>query len=278
MKRVGDLIPSNEKQHLLMNQNRESIRYSMLIILKCIMSYMINIEYFTHAMGLAYCDEVSLRLNKCMHCTGDLEFVERIQKGTITAVVMKNATNLFVVFEGSREAMDWIIDTRVLLVGCPKISDVNTNAKVHQGFYNSYLSVRSKIWGIINRLNLEVIALGHSMGGSLASILALDVSNNSSVKLVTAESPRTGNQAFVDLLESRVDYVYRITNENDLVPFLPALALGYRHTKNEIWITSNSITFCVEAEDKNCIRSIWPNTDMSKHAVIRNISIGSCSE
>lgn len=63
---------------------------------------------------------------------------------------------------------------------------------------------------------------GHSLGGSLASITALYLANNTifpanRIRLVTFGEPRTGNVAFARAVEQQVPFRYRIVHRNDLV-------------------------------------------------------------
>ena len=242
--------------------------------------FSINIEYFANLIGLAYCSQESLTQNRCSHCTDDFQFIARLERRSTVAVIMRNQTHTLLIFQGSVTFSDWLSDAQILLVPVSELL-INTEnyfsqAKAHQGFYNAYLSIRQQIWEILDKLNLPVITLGHSMGGSLSTIAALDISKNYSVQLITAESPRTGNKAFIDLLQHKVPFIYRITNENDIIPFLPGLALGYTHTINEIWVHSNTTTICPHPDSKQCISSTWPRNSMQHHAFVGNIHVGGC--
>ncbi|KAL3072602.1 hypothetical protein niasHS_017576 [Heterodera schachtii] len=67
---------------------------------------------------------------------------------------------------------------------------------------------------------------GHSLGGSLASMTALYLVNQSMfpadrVKLVTFGEPRTGNLNFAKAVEQNVPFRYRVINRNDIVTNIP---------------------------------------------------------
>jgi pimeloyl-ACP methyl ester carboxylesterase len=67
---------------------------------------------------------------------------------------------------------------------------------------------------------------GHSLGGALATLLALDVAANSSAPfnnptVYTYASPKTGNPQFVSTYNHIVPDTVRIANRLDLVPKLP---------------------------------------------------------
>uniref|UniRef100_A0A914LST4 Fungal lipase-like domain-containing protein n=4 Tax=Meloidogyne TaxID=189290 RepID=A0A914LST4_MELIC len=67
---------------------------------------------------------------------------------------------------------------------------------------------------------------GHSLGGSLASMTALYLVNQTMfspdrVKLVTFGEPRTGNLNYAKAVELNVPFRYRVINKNDIVTNIP---------------------------------------------------------
>jgi pimeloyl-ACP methyl ester carboxylesterase len=73
---------------------------------------------------------------------------------------------------------------------------------------------------------------GHSLGGALATLLALDVGANTKLggilRAYTYASPRTGDPSFADTYNQVVPRTVRIANRLDLVPKLP-LPPVYEH-------------------------------------------------
>jgi len=70
-----------------------------------------------------------------------------------------------------------------------------------------------------------------SLGGALATLLALDVAANTAFKnptVYTYASPRTGDPSFANKYNQAVPNTYRIANRVDLVPKLPLPPL-YEH-------------------------------------------------
>jgi len=68
---------------------------------------------------------------------------------------------------------------------------------------------------------------GHSLGGSLASMTALYLVNQTifptdRIKLVTFGEPRTGNLNFAKAIEQNVGFRYRVINRNDMLTNIPA--------------------------------------------------------
>src|SRR5208283_4495565 len=77
----------------------------------------------------------------------------------------------------------------------------------------------------------SVTICGHSLGGAIATLLALDVAANTNFKdpaVYTFASPRTGDQVFVNTYDHWVPDTVRIANRMDLVPKLPLPPL-YAH-------------------------------------------------
>lgn len=90
---------------------------------------------------------------------------------------------------------------------------------------------------------------GHSLGGALATLFALDVAANAPGPfnkpiVYTYASPRTGNADFVKKYSQMVSTTYRFVDNVDLVPKLPlpdVPGLPYQHVCAEIKMDSLSL-------------------------------------
>jgi pimeloyl-ACP methyl ester carboxylesterase len=75
---------------------------------------------------------------------------------------------------------------------------------------------------------------GHSLGGALATLLALDLAANTKVPafrspvVYTYASPRTGDSTFANTYDHVVPNTFRFANRIDIVPKLP-LPPMYKH-------------------------------------------------
>ena len=80
---------------------------------------------------------------------------------------------------------------------------------------------------------------GHSLGGGLATLAAVDVALKFNVEseLYTFGQVRVGNQAYADYVEGLISKRLRFTNRRDLVPQLPPRFLQFRHFGPEVRIT-----------------------------------------
>ncbi|PAV70632.1 hypothetical protein WR25_02038 isoform C [Diploscapter pachys] len=73
----------------------------------------------------------------------------------------------------------------------------------------------------------RIWTIGHSLGGSLASMTALYLVKTGSfdaskIRLVTWGEPRTGNVAFAKEIEQLIQFRYRVVKKNDAITNLPA--------------------------------------------------------
>lgn len=82
--------------------------------------------------------------------------------------------------------------------------------------------------------------VGHSLGAAIALLdsvyLPLHLPSNTTFKTVTYGLPRVGNQAFADYVDANVGDVSHVNNEEDPVPILPGMFLGFHHPSGEVHI------------------------------------------
>ena len=124
-------------------------------------------------------------------------------------------------------------------------------AKIHSGFMHAYNATRLRpgIHAALERLFAEgpaagsprLLVTGHSLGAAMGTLAALDLQrafnlSADDVRVVTAGSPRVGNQAFARYYRSRVPQTTRLVNGRDLVPTLPPTRVGFYHVPSEVWI------------------------------------------
>jgi triacylglycerol lipase len=91
----------------------------------------------------------------------------------------------------------------------------------------------------------RLMITGHSLGGALATLCAIDVAANSKFHapiVYTIGSPRVGDAAFCNAFNRKVKYSWRIYNEVDLVTRVPPVTYvspitgrvwHYEHVRSE---------------------------------------------
>jgi len=88
----------------------------------------------------------------------------------------------------------------------------------------------------------KLILTGHSMGGALAQLMALEMHTRNTLPpnfwIVSFGSPRVGNPDFARVTNEQIMPArnIRFVNEADPIPWLPLRSSGFRHAGTEIWI------------------------------------------
>jgi hypothetical protein len=87
---------------------------------------------------------------------------------------------------------------------------------------------------------------GHSLGGALATFAAIDIKRKLDlsqrvVNFYSFGSPRTGNQAWSDYIQSLYPNggYYRVSHYTDIVVQNPPRPFGYNHAGDEVWYLNN---------------------------------------
>ncbi|MDU0204575.1 MULTISPECIES: lipase family protein [Paenibacillus] len=137
--------------------------------------------------------------------------------------IAESDTQIVIVFRGTSSTSDWISDAIARQTAYPYAKD---GGLVHKGFLDIYNSARKQIIAVMSKLSPRktLYLTGHSLGGCLANLCALDLTANTRFKepsVYTYGSPRVGNPAFSSLFNRRTGPRYRIYNTNDIVPELP---------------------------------------------------------
>lgn len=174
--------------------------------------------------------------------------------------ILPEGTATTIVFRGSESSEDWETDfntaleraqfdqkvIRELIVGpqdktYPYAGPSSSGALMHKGFVAAYFAVREQIHNYItNSAVTNIVATGHSLGGALATLCAVDIQYNFSDKVTieayTYGAPKVGNDGFRDSYNQRVPNSYRIVHGMDIVPELPRWWQGYRAVDKEFRI------------------------------------------
>lgn len=131
---------------------------------------------------------------------------------------------------------------------------------VHAGFLAAFRAnglgqrIISRVKGIIveagGETGWQVFLTGHSLGGALAALAALDMTRAFKgmgaaaprVRCYTYGAPRTGGQAFAREFNRRVEG-YRIVNSDDIVPKTGKLLFLFKHCGKQVRRVADN-TFC----------------------------------
>lgn len=86
--------------------------------------------------------------------------------------------------------------------------------------------------------------VGHSMGGALAHLCALDLATRfgpevgKRTHVYTFGAPRVGNAPFSAWSRQRVASYWRFTHARDIVPSVPPQLMGFHHAAREVWLVA----------------------------------------
>lgn len=167
------------------------------------------------------------------------------------------SSSIYIVFRGSEKRLDWntnfdleqdvvefdqkviqgqIVQERQQVY--PYAGRSRSGAMLHRGFSQAYMSVRDRIHEFLrNNPVSNITATGHSLGGALATLCAVDIQYNfadkAAIDIYTFGAPRVGNDGFKDSFNRRVPNSYRFIYGMDIVPALPRPWQGYGHVDAE---------------------------------------------
>lgn len=137
--------------------------------------------------------------------------------------IIESDNDAIIAFRGSLSRRDWITD---LGVAQTNYQFVPKAGKVHRGFYHIYSSCRDIILNTLDSMSphLKIYITGHSLGGGLAVLNALDVAVNTKYKnpiMLNFGAPRTGNYDFASVYNYFVKNSIRVVNDMDIAPKNP---------------------------------------------------------
>jgi len=175
------------------------------------------------------------------------------------ALLVRDARTIFVAFRGSCTGKNVLTDVTYgnddgTTAAYARGAGLPTELTLHRGFVEAYLSLRPRLLAAVEaELQREatehaasggegrpprpaLVLTGHSMGGSLAMLAALDFANVQPalrpLTTCTIAAPRVGDDRFAELF-SRVfpdaSHHWALQAAQDAVPHLPFAAWGFRH-------------------------------------------------
>jgi pimeloyl-ACP methyl ester carboxylesterase len=261
----------------------------------------------------AYCEVPDILAWNCSACGnatgGFVPFWSMEMSNDVQVFVGYDAIHEMAVvsFRGSKTLTNWLLNLEFAHTDSPFSECLN--CYVHRGFLDDYNSVAVQVFVAVNQIRAKygtkrVLVTGHSLGGVLATLAAIDLKLHDSygnVTVITFGEPRLGNAQFADPLLSfeHLRYAFplfcfqdfspvhrfanysdfmlpdhwRLVNNHDLVPHVPPENFGFRHDSVEVWYHNGTHTTCGPQEDSSCSNSV-PKYDLNvgDHLYYLNIS------
>lgn len=138
--------------------------------------------------------------------------------------ILESDDRIILAFRGTSSTTDWISDA---IASQEKYKCVKDAGSTHRGISNIYYSARQEILPALTKLSVSgkrLFVTGHSLGGALSTLSAMDVKKNAGFAhptVYTFGAPRVGDPEFAHAFSERVRDSHRVYNRYDAVPLLP---------------------------------------------------------
>lgn len=184
-------------------------------------------------------------------------------KPEVFGFIAESEDQIVVTFRGTRTFNDNESDQDLYQVPYPFVKQ---SGKTHRGFTCIYQSTRNDLIKEISKLpqSKKLFIAGHSLGGGLAVLAALDFAVNTKFRepfVYTYGSPRVADPVFASFFNKTVKNSYRILNVHDIIPTLPAKAylppftktgLYYRHVNKKYLLSFQLNSLAVRNHEIVC--------------------------
>lgn len=228
--------------------------------------------------------------NPATHGTTDVEVHDDLLSGLKFYVAVNHQRKSVIVsFRGSLSPQSLLVDAAVFFADYTDHPEAPEGASVHSGFLAAYNNLAPHVEDLVMPLlrpDYSIDMTGHSMGGSLAVLCALDFHRrikDANIRVFTYGQPRTGNRVFADFVSTvGIKHITRVTSKSDLIPNMPPKFMGYAHHCGEMHLTSDGRAppcnrkECRDAhcEDSQCIVRNWWKGNMIHHLKVWDIVFG----
>lgn len=148
---------------------------------------------------------------------------------------------VFIVFESTDGSMDWKDNFKFQMKSMYNAGKYGKRVRIHTGFKRQYGIIAETIETILKSFIKDyskVIVTGHSLGGAISTICALDLrekfKDDIEIACITFGSPRVGTRAFAKVFNKKIRTKYRYQYGQDLVCGVPCSIMGYWHVDRHI--------------------------------------------
>lgn len=221
-----------------------------------------ELVYQAYLANIAYCEKdpietwsCGLRCRKVSHVR-PLYFFENNTTDIAGYIAIDyKREEIYTAFRGTRTSQNWLHNFYYTLTTMPwkypTYGAGKGGPRVHQGFAMGYESISLDLIRLMVKIvkthpNYVVKTMGHSLGGCLATLFALELNEvlayKRTIHLTTYEAPRLGDEAFAALVRQRFpggvgqNKSIRVVHGNDVVVHVPPYFVGFRHAAREYFI------------------------------------------
>ncbi|KAJ9079046.1 hypothetical protein DSO57_1000681 [Entomophthora muscae] len=238
--------------------------------------------------GLSYCPDARVQAMDCKHCqkvpAAFHSFASNPKTTTHSVILLDKQQKEIVVSIRGSESFSKALSLATLDKTTYPYFD--SSAKVHSTTLNYLQSIQAELEAKLSNLTasykgFRLVVVGHSLGGSIASLLAPILFDKLKIKpnrllMVSYAQPRVGDAGFVTQFKRLAFPYIRVVNGNDGVTHFPARKLGFLHIPNEINLKGNVALQCrnQELEDPKCSTSESAMLS-SQHSMVASLIVGS---
>ncbi|KAG0164280.1 hypothetical protein DFQ28_010953 [Apophysomyces sp. BC1034] len=297
MKKNGQL-PDHVEQKGGMGLTETEFPHSLearRLFAKATAAHIKDLTHYTYLSSNAYCPSVAPGAKwECKNCAStvpDAKMITAFSSSTYhtTGYIIRSdkKKQIDLSFRGTSSLRNFAADLQFLYADYSPVK----GAKVHTGFYKAYKEVAEHVVTTMRKQlesypKYKVVISGHSLGGAIGILAALDLYqrdarfSKDNLSVFTYGGPRVGNPEFAYYFAGTGINLTRTVNEHDVVPHLPPQAFGYLHPGVEHWIRGdkNTVQICDDSEldNRHCSNSIVPYTNVPDHLTYFDIHVGGC--
>lgn len=125
---------------------------------------------------------------------------------------------------------------------------------IHRGFVRAYMGVLDDVRGFAHETKKPIYIAGHSLGGALAKLAAIEIPRAKINAVYTFGAPRIGTSRIDDAIGAPL---YQVIHAADLVPRLPLMIMGFRRAGDKRYITRKGRLVRSPSSVRMAGRFIW---------------------
>lgn len=234
---------------------------------------------------IKYVNDLSNRLNNREFKVFEFEKFYDMDRKITAGCVIETEDHLYVAFKGTSTSNSEEItnDMKAELVNV-HFGPQNDEDKymMHQGFYEEYLNSRSSVIPIISRIRdnspqKKIVFCGHSLGGAMASIAALELAleKKEMTTCITFGTPKVFSSRTADEFDKLVD-CKRVIDTKDPAGLYPLMKLGYKHAGTELLTDRGHLAgghLIQDTYDVLIAKQVKKNVETSKENRLSRINI-----
>ena len=186
----------------------------------------------------------------------------------VRGFILKESNSSIIAFKETDSISDWILNIHFTKISISWLKNYNPIPQGHKGFTNAYKVIRNHIISPARNYKEIIHVCGHSLGGAIATLAALDLKISFPQKdiiIYTFASPKVGDRKFAEIFNNEMNgKTQRIYIDGDLVPKTPITLNppdNYKHVDKEFILQNSDLSISEKHRIKNIINTINESTE-----------------